>query len=489
MRAVEPAAPRIVVVGGGVAGLAAARRLVGSRPDAEVIVFEASPAVGGKLRRRQVGGAWVDVGAEAMLARRPEGVAAAAALGLNDALLHPLTTSALLRNRGRNRPLPGRTLMGIPGDIAAVRAADVLSGASLDLIAAEPHAAPLTALDSDISVGDLVTSRFGAEVVERIVDPLLGGVYAGRASSISIQAAIPGLARRLMTGGGSLLEATRSQLASSDSASPRTGHPAAQPVFASIEGGLARLAESMAAGGGFTVRTDMPVRQIRRTPVGFALTAGSAAQPEIIEADAVVLATPASKASALLAGLAPMAAAELAAIETASMAIVTLAFGDAVPGPGGASHGRSLPPGSGILVPSVEGLHVKAMTFSSQKWPGVGADGGVTLMRASLGRAGEEWALQRADDELVATVRAELATVTGLRAVPVDTHVQRWGGALPQYALGHLQRVERIRAAVAGVPGMAVCGATYDGVGIPACIASAHMAADRVVAGLNPKGQ
>jgi oxygen-dependent protoporphyrinogen oxidase len=307
-----------------------------------------------------------------------------------------------------------------------------------------------------------------------------------------------------MTGGGSLLEATQSQLAppdstssdstSSDSApadltSPRTGHPAAPPVFASIQGGLARLAESMADGGGFTVRTDMPVRQIRRTPAGFALTAGWAAQPEIIEADAVVLATPASKASALLAGLAPMAAAELAAIETASVAIVTLAFGDAVHRPGGAGHDRSLPPGSGILVPSVEGLHVKAMTFSSQKWPGVGADGGVTLMRASLGRAGEEWVLQRADDELVATVRAELAIVTGLRAVPVDTHVQRWGGALPQYALGHLQRVERIRAAVAGVPGMAVCGATYDGVGIPACIASAHMAADRVVAGLNPKGQ
>ncbi|MDQ1738266.1 MAG: protoporphyrinogen/coproporphyrinogen oxidase, partial [Pseudonocardiales bacterium] len=316
---------------------------------------------------------------------------------------------------------------------------------------------------------------------------------------ISIQAAIPGLARRLMIGGGSLLEAAQSQLPPSDPApsdpapsdltSSRTGHPAAQPVFASIEGGLARLAESMAAGGGFTVRTDMPVRQIRRTPTGFALTAGSAAQPEIIEADAVVLATPASKASVLLAGLAPVAAAELAAIETASMAIVTLAFPNAVDRPDAASGHPSLPPGSGILVPSVEGLHVKAMTFSSQKWPGVGADGGVTLMRASLGRAGEEWALQRADDELVATVRAELAIVTGLCAAPVDTHVQRWGGALPQYAPGHLQRVDRIRAAVAEVPGLAVCGATYDGVGIPACIGSAHMAADRVLAGFGPKGQ
>ncbi|MCW2524823.1 MAG: protoporphyrinogen oxidase, partial [Frankiales bacterium] len=259
------------------------------------------------------------------------------------------------------------------------------------------------------------------------------------------------------------------------------------PVFASVSGGLARLAEAgstAAAASGVEVRTSTTVRAVRRGPDGFQLLLGPAgrtarAESTELAADAVVIATPAAKSAQLLAELAPAAAAELAAVQTASMVIVTLAF-DAESPP-------ALPAGSGILVPAVEGLAVKAMTFSSQKWPGVGAEAGVRLMRASLGRAGEEWALQREDGELVATVLAELRTITGTAAPPLDTHVQRWGGALPQYEVGHLSRVARIRASVAEVSGLAVCGAAYDGIGIPACIASAHAAADRIAAGLSPQ--
>ena len=156
------------------------------------------------------------------------------------------------------------------------------------------------------------------------------------------------------------------------------------------------------------------------------------------------------------------------------MVIVTLAFRLPV----------RLPAGSGILIPEVEGFASKAMTFSSQKWPGVGTESGVLLLRASLGRAGEQVQLQRTDAELIDTVRWELAELTGLVAEPVDSHIQRWGGALPQYAVGHPERVRRIREAVARVPGLAVCGASYDGVGIPACIGSAHIAADQVSAAL-----
>jgi oxygen-dependent protoporphyrinogen oxidase len=163
------------------------------------------------------------------------------------------------------------------------------------------------------------------------------------------------------------------------------------------------------------------------------------------------------------------------------MAIVTFAFD-----PRAASV---LPEGSGILVPQREGTAVKAMTFSSQKWPGVGQDAGVALLRASVGRAGDEITLQREDFELIKVVRAELAEITGLAAEPIDSHVQRWGGGLPQYEVGHVQRIGRIRAAVAQVPGLAVCGATYDGVGIPACINSAHIAADRVLADLAASAQ
>ncbi len=217
------------------------------------------------------------------------------------------------------------------------------------------------------------------------------------------------------------------------------------------------------------------------------LTVGSAASPERVDADAVVLAVPAGPAARLLADLAPVAAAELGAIDHASMAVVTLAFraSEVAAGPAGAGplDGRS----SGFLVPPVDGRRIKASTFSFAKWgwvreAGRGAVEGedLLLLRTSLGRHREEAALQASDEELVAASLADLADATGLTARPVDTHVQRWGGGLPQYAVGHLDRVARIRADVARVPGLAVCGAAYDGVGIPAVIASAHRAADQL---------
>ncbi|HEX8303564.1 MAG TPA: protoporphyrinogen oxidase [Jatrophihabitans sp.] len=462
--------PRIAVIGGGVAGLSAAAGISCARPDVEVVLLEGADRVGGKLRRVQVAGAWVDVGAEAMLARRPEGVRAAVEAGLESELISPLTTAALLRSGGANHRLPARTLIGVPGDVEAVRASGVLSARAVAAIEDEPARGPYPPLTEDISVGELVGRRFGDEVVDRLVDPLLGGVYAGQARQLSLQATIPALASRL-SDGASLLVA----------AGTVVGAPASGPVFTSLAGGLARLPEQLAAGGGFEVRLSTPVRELCRTATGFELALGSAPSGRRLAADAVVVATPAGKAAALLAQLAPVAAAELRSIETASTAIVTLAFAGLPPG--------ALPAGSGILVPAVEGLAVKAMTFSSQKWPGVGAESGVLLLRASLGRAGEEQVLQRADAELVAVVRRELAGITGVTAQPVDSHVQRWGGALPQYAVGHRQRVARIRADVHRVPGLAVCGASYDGVGIPACIRSAHIAADRVLSGLRLSGE
>ena len=461
--------PTVAVVGGGIAGLSAATRIAHARPDARVVLLEAADRVGGKLRRVQVAGAWVDVGAEAMLARRPEGVQAVVEAGLEPELIAPLTTAALVRSRGANHRLPARTLIGVPTDVEAVRASGVLSAQAVAAIEAEPARGPYPPLTEDVSVGELVGQRFGDEVVDRLVDPLLGGVYAGRARQLSLQAAIPALADRLADG-GSLLAA----------AAAVVHPPTSGPVFASLAGGLARLAEQL-ADAGFQVRTSTPVRELRRTATGFELALGSVPSGQRLAADAVVLAVPAGKASALLATVAPVAAGDLGSVETASMVIVTLAFAGLGPG--------ALPAGSGVLVPAVEGLAVKAMTFSSQKWPGVGAESGVVLLRASLGRTGEQEVLQRTDAELVTVVRRELAEIAGLGAEPVDSHVQRWGGALPQYAVGHLQRVARIRADVQRVPGLAVCGASYDGVGIPACISSAHNAADRVLAGLSRPGE
>ena len=313
-------------------------------------------------------------------------------------------------------------------------------------------------------------SRLGDEVADRLVEPLLGGVYAGRADELSLRATMPALAARLGRDGGSLVRAAQ--------AVTDTGphDPAAGPVFASLAGGLGSLPAAVVAAGGFAVRTGTTVRAIRRTPTGFALDCGPVPEPELVEADAVIVATPAAKTALLLRDVAPAAAAELRVIDSASMAITTFAFRDV-----------QLPEGSGLLVGATEGFGVKAVTLSSQKWPL--ATGGLTLLRASVGRAGENHLLQRDDDELIALVRHELRALIGVDAEPVDALVTRWGGGLPQYAVGHVERVARVRAAVAAVPGLAVCGAAYDGVGIPACIASAHAAADQVLAALPVLGE
>jgi oxygen-dependent protoporphyrinogen oxidase len=176
------------------------------------------------------------------------------------------------------------------------------------------------------------------------------------------------------------------------------------------------------------------------------------------------------------------AAAGLGEIATASMAIVTLAYPDAAfPAP---------PQGSGFLVPAVDGHAVKAVTFSTVKWPHLRTGAAaVHIVRCSVGRLGEEALLQRDDGELAALAAADLAAATGVRGAPADIRVSRWGGGLPQYTVGHVGRVTRIRAAVAAQPGLAVCGASYDGIGIPACIASARAAADQVIAGLAAHGR
>ncbi|HEY2983940.1 MAG TPA: protoporphyrinogen oxidase [Jatrophihabitantaceae bacterium] len=452
---------RVVVIGGGISGLAAAWAL---SDRADVLVLEASPQVGGKLRVDEVAGLPVDVGAEAMLARRPEGVELARAAGLADSLIAPLTTSARIRAGGASHPMPVRTMLGIPGDVGALRASGVLSDSGLSTVEGEavgPLMAPLT---EDVAVGRFVRDRLGAEVVDRLVEPLLGGVYAGRADELSLRATMPALAARLAAGGASLVAAAGEVTGSAQSDAP---------VFASLAGGLGRLPLALAESGRFGVRTGVTVRAIRRTGTGFALACGPVPASELVEADAVIVATPPAKAARLLSDVAPTAGAELSTVDTASMAIITLAYRDV-----------TLPTGSGLLVASGEGMRVKAVTLSSQKWPGT--PDGLAVLRASVGRVGENVDMQRDDDDLIALVRHELRTLIGVDARPIDARVTRWGGGLPQYAVGHVEKVARIRAAVARVPGLAVCGAAYDGVGIPACIAAARLAAGQVLLSAAP---
>ena len=460
----------VAVVGGGISGLAAAHRLRALVPALRVTVLEGADEIGGKLRVSEVAGVPVDEGAEAMLNRRPEAVDLARAVGLGDDLTHPVTTGAAVWTREAIRRLPP-TLMGVPTDLRALAASGIVSRAGIARARLD-RVLPATRVDGDIPVGRLVTRRLGAEVNDRLLEPLLGGVYAGHARELSLRAAAPQIAALLERGGSLLSAAAQAQ----DRVNGET------PVFAGIRGGVGRLPGAVARASGADVRTRATVRELVRREHGWTLVVGATNAEERVDADAVVLAVPSAPAARLVKPHAAPTAARLAEIDYASVAVVTFAFSlDVV---------AEAFTGSGFLVPPVDRRAVKAATYSSNKWAWVAdADASVVTVRTSLGRYGEEEQLQRDDVDLAAVALADLRAATGVVGTPLATRVTRWGGGLPQYLVGHRERVEAIREGIAALPGLAVCGAAYDGLGIPACIATAHAAATQVVDQLRRRGR
>jgi oxygen-dependent protoporphyrinogen oxidase len=502
------AQPHVVIVGGGISGLAAAFFL---RDQAvRVTVLEGSPRLGGKLYVSEIAGVAVDEGAEALLVTRPEGTGLIADAGLADQRVTPGTTSSAIWTRGALRPLPRRQYMGVPSDMTELARSGVLSADGVTR-ARQDLELPPTARDGDVPVARYIAARFGEEVVDRLVDPLLGGVYAGRSAELSFDATLPRLAA-VSRQHRSLAEAVLSLLPpppaerTAEQETPGSGPRAAGSVFTTLAGGLGTLPDILGKASAAAVRTGAMARELSRTESGWRLAVGSAAEPEHVDADAVIIAVPARPASRLFAGV-PGASAAVTAfgeISYASMAIVTLAYPrSAFPGPGHRAGGgpeNEPEPGlglsalgwSGYLVPAVDGRAVKAATFSTVKWPHLAAAPApgaqaLEVVRCSVGRIGEEALLQRDDDDLASLAAAELTEATGVRGAPVATRVTRWGGALPQYTVGHLDRVARIRATMTAQPGLAVCGAAYDGVGIPACVATARTAVDQVLAFLSAR--
>jgi len=456
------ATPHVAVIGGGITGLAAALYLRDS--PVRVTLLEGSGRVGGKLSASDIAGVAVDEGAEALLARRPEGTELIAAAGLGDALVPAGVTSSAIYTRGAMRPLPRRQFMGVPADLDELAASGVISAEG---VARAKDETELPAEARDVSVTEYIGSRLGAEIVDRLVDPLLGGVYAGRSEDLSFAATLAPLAAAARTH-ATLTGAVASLLPPAPVAAP-DAKPA--PVFVSLTTGLGALPEAVAKASGADIRTNAMVRELARTEAGWRLTVGSAADPEYLEADAVILAVPAPPAARLLKDVAGAAAIQLEGIPYASMAIVTLAF-----------RAEDFPAQerSGYLVPAVDGRAVKAATFSTVKWPHLAGQAPVHAVRCSIGRIGDVAVLRRDDADLAALAAAELADAIGTAKQPIARRVTRWGGGLPQYNVGHLERVTRIRVSVAEQPGLAVAGAAYDGIGIPACIATARSAATQV---------
>jgi protoporphyrinogen/coproporphyrinogen III oxidase len=434
---------RVAVVGGGVAGLTAAHEL--GKAGIEAIVLEGSDRVGGKLKLADVGGVTLDVGAEALLARRPEATDLCTEIGLGDVLVHPATISAAIWTRNALRPMPP-TVMGIPSDLDALMASGIVEQ--------PPVSRQATAPNEDVSVGEYVRARVGDEVLDRLVEPLLGGVYAGHADALSLAAA----GAPILALGDDLLAG-----AAAAAATPEGG-----PVFAGLDGGLGQLPEALAKASGAEIRTQAVTRDIEQSGAAWQITLDGGQE----KADAVVVATPAPAAGRLLASVAPEAAFELADVTYASMAIITFVIDDDVE-----------LTGSGFLVPPVDGTAIKGSTFSSQKWAWL-AESGRTVLRASIGRAGETALLHQDDDTVAASALADLRLAVGHLPEPAQWHVQRWGGALPQYEVGHLDRIDVVDRALAAVPGLEVCGAAYRGVGVPAVIASAQAAVRRLLADL-----
>jgi protoporphyrinogen/coproporphyrinogen III oxidase len=455
----------VAVVGAGIAGLAAAWALSDGPNAPRVMVLEAADRVGGKLAVQELDGHPVDVGAEAMLARRPEAMDLARQVGLGDDLVFPRPAGAWLWSAGARHPLPTGTVMGVPSRSDGL--AELLGVAAAAAVVAEPTGA-WPALDADTDVASFVAARVGPAVVERLVEPLLGGVYAGWAGELSLRATVPAL-WTAATEGGSVVRAA--------AAAARRGAATRDPVFAGLRGGVGRLplvlAERLCTRG-VAIRTGTTVRGVQARPGGWRLVLGPTNRPEALDVDAVLLATPAAPTARLLRDVAPVAAAELARVPYAGVGLVTLVLDRA------GARGLS---GTGVLVPPVDGRLIKAATFASAKWAWQDdARPGRVVVRASVGRHHQESDLHVDDDELVRRVLADLRALPGVTLPdPVASTVTRWGGGLPQYVVGHLDAMDRVHRQLTAVPGLALAGAAYEGVGIAACIVTGRRAAAQLL--------
>ncbi|MGO9457203.1 MAG: protoporphyrinogen oxidase [Acidimicrobiales bacterium] len=499
-----PARPTVAVVGGGVTGLAAAWELSGGAggPDAStphVVVVEAGERLGGKLRSEPFGPGGVDVGPDGFLGRRPEAADLCREIGLGDDLVPIGASGAAVWVGGRRRTLPGSLAVGEPTRFLPTARSRVLGpwgSARLALDVLLPRR-DLRGPLGDRAVGPLVAHKLGRRVVERLVDPLIGGIYAGGVDDMSAAAVYPLLLAVAQRRGGfmrSLRRATAVAQATGTAAGTPEGVAgsagAAPPAFWSLRGGLGALGERMRgalASRDVAVRTGCRVDGLEREPGTAAWVLRTAGGP--VRADRVVLALPAGPAADLLAPHDPETATLLRGIDYSTVATVTFAYPEGAVPDGLAGTGLLVPRAATLPRSLVSGpFLVTACTYLTIKWPHLSRPGEV-LLRASVGRFGDDRPVGLAEDELVARVAGELGVLLGVEGEATASMVTHWPDALPQYRVHHLLRVTGIESAVRRLGGLAVAGAAYRGVGIPACVASGRAAAREVLSGAGDGGR
>ncbi|MDE0667593.1 MAG: protoporphyrinogen oxidase [bacterium] len=458
----------IAVIGGGIAGLAAAYELKSA--GVEAIVLEAGHRPGGKIDSTQVGGLTVDSGPDGFVTRDPAAADLCQRIGLGAELVSPASSGAYVWVGGELLPIPDRSVLGVPWTAAALAASGIVSETGTETLR-RGLAHDADPLAGDASVGDVLRPRVGDEVFERLVDPLLGGINAGSADQMSIEACAPPLYEATARGGPlgpALQEVAARQGQGRDLET-------AAPVFQSVNGGVARIVKTLAADLGEALRLATPVQSVKpattrgRGP-GWRVTTPCG----ILDADGVILACPAWESARLLEPLAPDAAAILGEIEYSDVALAAFV----VP------TDRLARPldGSGFLVPRSQGLLTTACSWASSKWSHY-AHEGRAVMRVSAGRTDDRRWLELDSAELISALATELAE-TGLVSAEdaaqnhFEASITPWLRSLPQYRPGHLERAAAVEAYLAdGTPGLVATGAAFRGLGLPACVRSAQAAA------------
>jgi protoporphyrinogen/coproporphyrinogen III oxidase len=467
--------PRAVVVGGGIAGLAAAYRLQRLATDAgtevDVTLLEASDRLGGKIQTERGDGLVIEYGPDSFLSYKPAATKLAAALGIEDRVIGTRESGGgtyILRD-GRLEPLPEGITMLVPTRLRPLAGSRLLSIRAKLRMAAEVFVPPKQD-DADESLASFISRRLGREAFERMAQPLLSGIYAGDAEQLSLAATFPRL-RDIEREHGSLV---RGMLAQRRARKAGTGAPPPKyPPFVSFETGMADLVDGLLANlERVDVRTGCAVERLSAVSGGYHVHLSGG---ETIDAGTVLLATPAYASADIIEPLDGSLSALLRRIPYVSTATISLGFRRAQLGR--AEIGR------GFVIPQVEGCELTAVTWASNKFAGRAPED-LALLRTFVGRAGREEAVELPDDELMALARRELRDILGIEATPEIARIARWRRAMPQYVLGHVERLARIDEHVAGLPGIFLLGAAYRGVGIPDCIEGGNQAADRAWASL-----